>query len=1045
MTDREVQMRLLGDFSVEVDGHEVPASAWPTRRAADLVQLLALTPRHRLTREQAIEALWPQLSPDAGAANLRKAAHHARRALGHRDGVVLRGGSVSLFPDSEVRTDVEVLVQRARAELAEGSPGEAARLAGFLSGELLPDSPYEEWTRESREEVRSLRIALLRHAGAWRRLVQLDPTDEPAYRELMRAATEEGNISAAIDWYGRLRTALHTALGVTPDPESRRLYDQCVASLSQPEPALVGRARVIAELTALLRSADPRRCGVVAIRGPAGIGKSALCRRLLTLAEEEGWQAASVVAGDTPVAYGVVTGVLEQLLDADPGLESRVGREAARVIHALWDVAAGSPRVERRLTRQQVIGALQRLVTAAAERAPALIVVDDADRADDASLAALLQGLSGDTPSALLVLAYRPEGALEVLAHGVLRHRRAGWATTIDLGPLSEDDARALVAAESGNSLAEDRIHEVIERGEGNPFFLSELAHRAGTGPERLQPDLAEAVSIRFVDLDAGTVAMLSRLALVEDELALSDVTALTGMTEDEAFAVLDAGLAAGVVVVADTRYRFRHQLVRQALADRLAPHQQVAVHRDAARRLATAGAQPAVVARHWLAGERPGEATPWLLSAARTALDLGAFRDALALTEPLLAHAPSHPEGLLLRARAIDGLGDARAPAAYATAANSVVGRYGDDLRAQQALSQLKLGDPTGALHTLDGLEPVGFPGRLARALTLSGAASMGFGDVSAAAEAATEAQRLAVEAGDSNGIVQASWAAGLAAHARGELAASVRASLENTYEMPVLAGHVFDGMLCAVERMLYGARPYAEVISFADSLADEAHRLGASRGYAFAVTLRGEAELFLGRLDDAEADLVEGQRLHERMGAALGTALALQRRAEAAHQRHEDDRALRLADEALAVARESDAGFHLLDRVHGVRISASSDPDSIVPALEDAEVGIQGPLETCPGCRITLAVPAAIGATRAADRDRITRYAMESEILAGVVMPLPAWQASVEEIHGRMARLDGDVAAAVRHLEAATGIFTRIGHALDADRCQELLRAVS
>jgi hypothetical protein len=45
------------------------------------VKLLALAPRHRLHREQVIDALWPDLPPDAGAANLRKAAHYRDRAL----------------------------------------------------------------------------------------------------------------------------------------------------------------------------------------------------------------------------------------------------------------------------------------------------------------------------------------------------------------------------------------------------------------------------------------------------------------------------------------------------------------------------------------------------------------------------------------------------------------------------------------------------------------------------------------------------------------------------------------------------------------------------------------------------------------------------------------------------------------------------------------------------------------------------------------------------------------------------------------------------
>ena len=184
--------------------------------------------------------------------------------------------------------------------------------------------------------------------------------------------------------------------------------------------------------------------------------------------------------------------------------------------------------------------------------------------------------------------------------------------------------------------------------------------------------------------------------------------------------------LAAGVIVVRGARYRFRHELVRQALAQRVPPHQRIAVHRDAARRLERAGAPPALIARHWLDGHRPDAAAVWLLAAARQAVRLGAFADALGHLDKLLAHAPDHPEGLYLRAEALDALGLGGAPAAYAAAA-AAAGDAADDLRAKQALAQLKLGDFSGALHTVNRVDPVSLDGRLARALTLSGVAAIG------------------------------------------------------------------------------------------------------------------------------------------------------------------------------------------------------------------------------------------------------------------------------------------------------------------------------
>ena len=104
-----VQVELLGRFRVVVGEREV--ADWSTRRAQELVQVLALTHGRRMARDQIIEQLWPHLGAKAGAANLRKAAHHARRALGDPEAVALRAGNVELFPGRTVSTDVEYFLR----------------------------------------------------------------------------------------------------------------------------------------------------------------------------------------------------------------------------------------------------------------------------------------------------------------------------------------------------------------------------------------------------------------------------------------------------------------------------------------------------------------------------------------------------------------------------------------------------------------------------------------------------------------------------------------------------------------------------------------------------------------------------------------------------------------------------------------------------------------------------------------------------------------------------------------------------------------------
>jgi DNA-binding SARP family transcriptional activator/tetratricopeptide (TPR) repeat protein len=1036
-----VQVRLLGAFSVSVDGREVPQEQWPGLRSAQLVQLLGLAPGHRLPREQVIDALWPQLDPEAGGANLRKAAHHAREALGLRDAVVLQGGQAILCPSMAIEVDAARFGRRAEEALRRSDSQACAEAASCYGGDLLPGAPYEAWADSARTRLRSRYLELLRASGQWERLAEAEPTDEPAHRELMRRALENGNRPAAIRWYSRLRTALRQALGVSPDPETHALYEQCIAGLQRPAPAFVGRELELAQAAAWLGAPADQRPGGLVVRGEAGLGKSAFCGQLAGLASERGWFVVRVDAAQPDHPYAVIEAAVEQLIRADPALLEAVAGPARSVLAVLSPLASPAMPLQGPLGRHQVIGAFRRLLFAASGEAPTLLVIDDAHRMGDADADAMLQIAATGRP-VHVALATRTLPADSTLGRGVSRLVAAGRLAAIDLAPLADEEAKSLIEQAAPQALAAPVVERIVRLSQGNPFSALELARCAAPeGASRLPASTREAITARLCDVDERALPLLKTLALAGDELDTSTILALSMHTEAETLHLLDVAHAAGTLVVSGARYRFRHELVRQLLVEEIAPHQRLKIHRDSARRLATLNAAPGVIARHWLAAGSPAEATPWLLRAARDALRVGAFADALRQLEPTLAFNADHPDGLALRAEALDGLGNPGAVAAYKAAAAAAGEPASHDLLAKGALAQVKLGDAKGGLRLLEGLAPTSVQGRLSEALAYSGAAALGVADPAMGTRKAAEARRLALQTGDTAAIVVASWAQAAAAHARGELHRSVWADLHETSHVPHLAVRLFDGQLCITQRFLYGARPYPEVISFAQSLADEARRLGAPRGHAFGTTLRGEAELLAGDLDAAEEHLTLGARLHRDIGAPTGEAFSLQRLAEVALYRGRRDEARALLDQALDLARQTDIGFHLMDRIYGVFIALGVDAQAAFSALQDAEDAVRGPLETCPGCRITFAVPAAIAAARARNLERMAHYERAVDYLANVVMRLPAWYAAQEEVRGHLARGRGeDGAVAASAFAAAASRFRQAGQPLDAARCDAL-----
>ncbi|MCW2952163.1 MAG: transcriptional activator domain protein [Conexibacter sp.] len=273
-------LRLLGGFAARVGGRPVAEGAWRLRRAKSLIKLLALAPERRMHREQVAELLWPGREPTGNG--LHQVLYTARRAVasdgGAGDRLVLRDDVVALVGDG-IWVDVDSFERAAAAAREDGSV-ESYRVALKLyAGELLPEDRYEEWTATRRESLRETRLGLLvevaeAHAGAadaaaaveaLQRAVVEDPLHEAAHRGLMRLFAGDGRPQQALAQYQQLRDALRRTLEADPDPATRRLYREILASQHEAQPE-AEPAREPASLELPVRPAaepsdDPRRAG----------------------------------------------------------------------------------------------------------------------------------------------------------------------------------------------------------------------------------------------------------------------------------------------------------------------------------------------------------------------------------------------------------------------------------------------------------------------------------------------------------------------------------------------------------------------------------------------------------------------------------------------------------------------------------------------------------------------------------------------------------------------------------------------------------------
>ena len=220
-----VLVRLMGAFSVEVDGRILDQGDFRRRSAAAVVKILALAPHRRMHREQIMDYLWPQLPLQDAANQLHKAA---LRAAGHRRSGLCEPAQRDGHPLRRADRDrgracVRVL---ASAALASGEPQAVETALDAWTGDLLPDDLYASWTFQPRQRVAMLHRELLRRAGRWAELLTVDLTDEEAHLGVAQDLLIAGDRSGALRQLDVLEQVLRDEMGIGPSPEAYDLRIQ---------------------------------------------------------------------------------------------------------------------------------------------------------------------------------------------------------------------------------------------------------------------------------------------------------------------------------------------------------------------------------------------------------------------------------------------------------------------------------------------------------------------------------------------------------------------------------------------------------------------------------------------------------------------------------------------------------------------------------------------------------------------------------------------------------------------------------------------------
>ncbi|TYQ11101.1 UNVERIFIED_ORG: DNA-binding SARP family transcriptional activator [Gordonia westfalica J30] len=598
-----LRISVLGSLSCELDSE--PLDLGPRRQRAVLARLVAGRGRV-VSTDRLIDDLWNGEPPPKALAGLQVQVSNLRRVIEpsrppRAPATVLvseQPGYALRLPDAAVDAwEFEATVTGAASDSPERRLDELDAALRLWRGDPYGGFAGDSWAQPEVARLHDLRRSAIEQwaalavdhgrAAQVAQVLAAECDDQPAREEFFRvfalALYRLGRQADALAALRRLRSYLADELGVDPAPAIQQLEGDILQQSSSldtpaaprtPAPAVrspgpstaapaerrepAGREDELVVLSGHADTAAADGLRVVWVSAEAGGGKSTLAQTLVGRLESGGWVGAT---GHCPEVDGAPTAwawreMLQQLA---------VQRDSntSEGLDTTFDIA-------------------RRMVDACAARSTApgtILVLDDAHRADGATLQVLRQLVTWMARSPILVLVtYRAsEAGVDLLA--TTASLAAVTADHVDLKGLSDNGIRELARSVGLGDVDATLLDLLRSRTDGNPLFTRELAKLiASRGPSEAVDAIPDGVKdvllqrIQRLPAEVATVlrlvALFGRTAPIDGVLALWSRSGGGAAAEDEVLDAVDTAVAAGLLTADIDSVHFNHVLVRDTVYD---------------------------------------------------------------------------------------------------------------------------------------------------------------------------------------------------------------------------------------------------------------------------------------------------------------------------------------------------------------------------------------------------------------------------------------------------------------------------------------------
>ncbi|WP_099053026.1 helix-turn-helix transcriptional regulator [Streptomyces griseochromogenes] len=435
-------------------------------------------------------------------------------------------------------------------------------------------------------------------------------------------------------------------------------------------PVFVGRTDELDALSDALARARAGEPQALLLGGEAGVGKTRLVEEFAVAARPDAVVAVGgcVEIGADGLPFAPFSTALRALREALPEEFAAAGagqeEELARLLPELGEATAGR-HDEQGIARlfELTVRLLQRV---AAEH-PVVLVLEDLHWADASTRNLLAYLVRTLRTGRLLVLAtYRSDDIhrRHPLRPLLAELDRLRTVRRLELARLTREEVARQIAGILAAEPDPAQVDDIYERSDGNAFFVEELAVAACEGCRTgLTDSLRDLLLVRVEALPESAQRIARIVAEGGSTVEHRLIAAVARLAEDDLIEALRAAVGAHILTAAPDGdgYRFRHALVREAVADDLLPGERSRLNRryaeavEADPALVPADARVLRLASYWYHAGDAARALPAVLDASGVARRRYAHTEQLRLLERAMELWDSAPDDVRSALRAAD------------------------------------------------------------------------------------------------------------------------------------------------------------------------------------------------------------------------------------------------------------------------------------------------------------------------------------------------------------------------------------------------------